>query len=181
MLVPPGNHIFSYSKKFLVMSRRILVRPKISGLGGRIRKVRGNLTQKAFGEIIGVSVGAVSQYEAEIICPSESVLKKIADFGGVSLEWLLEGKEPPDRLAEPAPEFYEPRPRVLDSQALAQAIILARDYINRRRLTLSVDLEAAFISWIYDFRDSEKRWPDDTEMEKNLELLSSPQKTGGRP
>jgi hypothetical protein len=85
----------------------------------------------------------------------------------------LHGEEAgPAKAAEAAPEVYAARPRVLDARALARAILLARDFINRRRLTLAVDLEAAFISYIYDFWETEKRWPDATELDKNLELLS---------
>jgi transcriptional regulator with XRE-family HTH domain len=155
------------------MSRKILVRTKFPGLGKRIKEIRGGVRQKEFGKIIGVTSGAVSQYESETIYPSWDVLKKIADYGGVSVEWLLHGEEAgPAKRAEAAPAVYEARPRVLDSRALARAILLAREFINRRRLTLAVEREAALISFIYDFWATEKRWPDNTEMEKNLELLS---------
>jgi transcriptional regulator with XRE-family HTH domain len=141
-------------------------------IGARIRKIRGSLNQKDFAKIIGVSTSVISKYESGRI-PKAIILKKIADYGGVNVEWLLHGEEGgPAKAAEAAPEVYEARPRVLDARALARAILLGRDFINRRRLTLAVEWEAALISFIYDFWATEKRWPDNTEMEKNLELLS---------
>jgi len=80
----------------------------------------------------------------------------------------------PAKAAEAAPEVYEARPRVLDARALARAILLAREFINRRRLTLDVEREARVISFIYEFWATEKRFPDDRELTANLDLILSP-------
>lgn len=64
------------------------------GLGSRIRDTRKKLgmTQKAFGELLGVGISSVSAYEAgESVIPPESIVK-IAEMGNVSIDWLLTGK-----------------------------------------------------------------------------------------
>jgi len=143
-------------------------------IGARIRKIRGSLNQKDFAKIIGVSTSVISKYESGRI-PKAVILKKIADYGGVSVEWLLHGEEAgPAKAAEAAPEVYEARPLVLDARALALAILLAREFINRRRLTLAVEREARFISFIYEFWATEKRFPDNRELAANLDLILAP-------
>jgi hypothetical protein len=112
--------------------------------------------------------------------PNAVILEKIAKYGGVSVEWLLHGEAGgPPRLAEHVPETYAAPPPALDADALARAILLARDFANRRRLALAVDLEAAFISFIYEFWSTEKRFPDDRELAANLDLLLASPQDGG--
>lgn len=54
----------------------------------QLRKQR-NLTQDAFGAQIGLSKAVVSKYENEIGFPSLDVLIRIADFYGVTTDYLL--------------------------------------------------------------------------------------------
>ncbi len=61
-------------------------------VGKRIRKIRGGLTQKQFAEILGIKQNYVSRYERGRIPPPE-VLVKIAEFGNVSIDWILVGRE----------------------------------------------------------------------------------------
>lgn len=57
----------------------------------RIKELRKekSITMKRLGEIIGVSEGAVSQYENGKRQPDYDTLKKIADFFDVSTDYLL--------------------------------------------------------------------------------------------
>lgn len=57
----------------------------------RIKELRkkNSVTMKRLGEIIGVSEGAVSQYENGKRQPDYETLKKIADFFNVSTDYLL--------------------------------------------------------------------------------------------
>lgn len=57
----------------------------------RIKELRKekSITMKRLGEIIGVSEGAVSQYENGKRQPDYDILKKIADFFDVSTDYLL--------------------------------------------------------------------------------------------
>jgi transcriptional regulator with XRE-family HTH domain len=60
------------------------------GYSSRLRKIRGDLSQEEFGKIFGVRKMTISRYEAGRI-PDVETLKKIADYGGVTVEWLLYG------------------------------------------------------------------------------------------
>lgn len=70
-------------------------------LGKRIaalRKEKG-LKQDALAEALGVSPQAVSKWENDQTCPDISLLPKLADLLGVSVDELLSGKE--QELAQP--------------------------------------------------------------------------------
>jgi transcriptional regulator with XRE-family HTH domain len=65
-------------------------------IGKRIREVRTRLgkSQADFGEVIGgLKKSAVSTYEAGDSMPTVEALSRIAEIGGVSLDWLISGKE----------------------------------------------------------------------------------------
>ena len=62
-------------------------------LGQRIRMVRGEQTQMAFAEKVGIKQAMVSRYEAGHETPSPRVLLRIAKFHGRSIEWLLTGRD----------------------------------------------------------------------------------------
>ena len=156
------------------MSRKKFDLEYLFEIGRRIRAIRGDLDQLEFAKILGISQGSVSKYEKGNM-PNAVILEKIAKYGGVSVEWLLHGEEAgPAKAAEAAPEVYEARPLVLDARALARAILLAREFINRRRLALAVEREARFISFIYEFWATEKRFPDNRELAANLDLILAP-------
>lgn len=76
------------------MSSNFFHSGKIFSLGDRIKAIRGKLNQEEFGKIIGVKAPAISKYEKGRV-PDLETLKKIADYGGVTLEWLLEGDKAP--------------------------------------------------------------------------------------
>lgn len=54
----------------------------------QLRKKR-RLTQKQFAKKVFISPSSVSQYETGRILPSRETLKRIADFFGVSTEYLM--------------------------------------------------------------------------------------------
>lgn len=68
-------------------------------VGKRIREVREErrLTQKEFGDALGVSASYVSKLESGKESPSDVLSRLICLRFGVRPEWLLEGK-PPKRL-----------------------------------------------------------------------------------
>lgn len=57
----------------------------------RLREIRLNrsLTQKEVAESIGCTVGAYSKYETGDRDPSITTLKRLADFYGVSVDYLI--------------------------------------------------------------------------------------------
>ena len=61
-------------------------------VGQRIRRIRGKLTQTDFAKVLGVyKQNYISRYERGRV-PSPDLLIRIADYGKVSLDWLLTGK-----------------------------------------------------------------------------------------
>ena len=63
------------------------------GIGERIKRIRKHygLTQKQFGEIIGISDVAVSKLESEINKPSAQTIRLMCGEFGVREPWLREG------------------------------------------------------------------------------------------
>lgn len=61
-----------------------------------LRKSRG-ITQEDFGKILNVQKATISRYEKGVIFPSPDVLKKMANYFNVSIDYLLgnEGKSTP--------------------------------------------------------------------------------------
>ena len=59
----------------------------------RIKQVRKsqNLTQTAFGDIIGVKGNTITNYETGLRNPTDAVIKSICREFGVSEEWLRTG------------------------------------------------------------------------------------------
>jgi transcriptional regulator with XRE-family HTH domain len=64
-------------------------------LGARIKAIRDreDLTQEAFGRLIGVQGAAISKYEKGDIDPGTDGLANIAEIGKVTVDWLITGKE----------------------------------------------------------------------------------------
>jgi len=60
-------------------------------MGQRIRLIRDNKTQTAFGAILGKSQDAISVYETNQVVPSLKTLAKIAEMGNVTVDWLYHG------------------------------------------------------------------------------------------
>lgn len=60
-------------------------------IGRRIREIRRGLkmTQRKFGQILGVVPSAVSAYETGRKFPPAESLARIVDLGGISFDWLL--------------------------------------------------------------------------------------------
>jgi phage repressor protein C with HTH and peptisase S24 domain len=73
-------------------------------IGARVRKVRDGLTQEAFGKRLGVSRGAVANWERGQGIKREN-LQAIVERFGVSFEWLATGNGP--SFAQPSSNVSE--------------------------------------------------------------------------
>ena len=144
------------------MSRKKSLTGFFPGLSGRLKEIRGGLTQAEFGKIIGVNQGTIWKYENGRV-PDVETLKKIANHGGVTVEWLLKGEEKgtPAQTAEHAPETYEARPAYLDKDALEKIILLTRDFLRRHSDNISAAGEADLIARNYEYWLDNFKYPDD--------------------
>ena len=78
-------------------------------IGARIKQIRDGLsmTQLELGNLLGVGKSAVSAYEKGTNDTSPSVLVRVSEISGKSLDWLITGKEPePQTELQPAPTTY---------------------------------------------------------------------------
>ena len=58
-------------------------------IGDRLRQLRGDRTQAAVAEAVGVTDMAISQYEAGVRIPSDEMKIRLADLYGVGIEQLF--------------------------------------------------------------------------------------------
>lgn len=65
---------------------------KYSEIGHRIRSVRGETSQRVFAESLDLSLMGYQNYESGRRMPPGSVLAKISELFGVTVDWLLTGK-----------------------------------------------------------------------------------------
>lgn len=165
------------------MSRKKLQKiATILGFGNRVRHIRGKFGQEDFGKLIGVHKSTVSRIEAEIYFPDESLLKKIAEYGGVTVEWLLHGegvRESPDprvkyciRDREISPRDYDAQPlRPLETGLIAQVVAVVEQLLaERRRLKLTPQQKGRLISLLYEHCRENREPPTSHLVEKYLLL-----------
>lgn len=84
------------------MSRRVFSGEALRAIGSRIRDLRRGRTQAEFAELIGISRGSLSNYEAGRRLPSGDVLDRLEAVTGYSKDWLFSGREesPPVRIGD---------------------------------------------------------------------------------
>ncbi len=68
----------------------------------RLKQVRGKKTKAAFARILGINSPTYCRYEDGRMPPAE-ILQKIAEYGGVTVKWLLTGKEEEKDLLDQPP------------------------------------------------------------------------------
>ena len=138
------------------------------GFSSRLRKVRAGLSQEEFGKIFGVTKVTISRYEAGRI-PDAETLDKIANYGKVTVEWLLYGKDQPaGQLLEHAPEDYSATLSDIETALLIQAVIAVEEVIKIKRLKLTLEQKArAFVKVYDDCRAAHER-PSHIHVEKIL-------------
>lgn len=75
-------------------------------VGERLKKLRNqnNLSQQALADRLGINRSTYSRYESGVIQADYETLQKIADFYGVSVDYLLgrtDDPTPPDKKSKP--------------------------------------------------------------------------------
>jgi len=124
----------------------------------RLKKIRGDLSQKEFAKVLGINQGTVCKYESGRL-PDAITLNKIAEYGGVTVEWLLYGDRAQAREAEAV--FDKPRPgaagldspylfAAVDKSILADIIEQVETGLRRKKKSLSPVRYAHLLSLLYD-------------------------------
>jgi transcriptional regulator with XRE-family HTH domain len=133
------------------MSRQKIAELLFPGLAGRIREIRGFLTQKEFAQKLGVTQGAVQKYEKGINNPGYGVLEKIAAFGAVTVEWLLHGEEArAPELQDSASEAYCASLSAIETALLTEAVTMVEEVVKAERLKFSPAQKSRLIVRVYD-------------------------------
>jgi transcriptional regulator with XRE-family HTH domain len=102
-------------------------------ISGRIRQVRGKLKKSEFADFLGIPRPNYYKYEDGRKPPAE-VLQKIADYGGISVKWLLTGKEEhqegggPLLPDQPPVATGPPRPCEIQEYLLAQVLRAVEEF-----------------------------------------------------
>jgi len=96
-----GRPIIEVTRRGAIARREHLGVAMRRTLGRRIARVRTHLhlTQGAFATLIGVTRNTAIRYELGAI-PRAEVLDRIAQHGGVTVEWLLHGPRVGERSAD---------------------------------------------------------------------------------
>lgn len=76
-------------------------------IGKRLKYLRGELSQAAFGKNIGYSYGYVKNCEHGKK-PSLEYLHQVVEYYGASINWILYGIEPIYSIINPKPDFAIP-------------------------------------------------------------------------
>jgi transcriptional regulator with XRE-family HTH domain len=141
------------------------------GIADRIGEVRKklNLGQEEFGKLVGVRKSTISRYESGTI-PGDENLRKVAELGNTTIEWLLKGDQPcASQLLEHPLGFYEERPGPpLDVALLADVLTEIRTFIVDKGLKLLPQREARLVALIYDRCREDKVKPDRILVERFL-------------
>jgi len=144
------------------------------GIGERIKKIRGSLTQDDFAARLGVKQNTVSTWEKRGTMPNEEMIKKLADFGGVTVEWLLRGEPPPAPprgLQEFAPEDYVVALNPLEIALLTAVVTKVEEVLAARRLKFGPDKKARLIVRVYDDCRAQHQGPTAYQVERALLLV----------
>lgn len=99
-----------------------------------------NLSQRAFGGVLGVSGGLVGQIEADLSPPSRGFLTKLSDAYGINADWLLNGH---GQMMRTPGSGFEGRKVTIETPDRSrpghgEIVIQGKDYSWVRRMGLSV-------------------------------------------
>ena len=140
------------------------------GIADRIGEVRQklNLSQEGFGKLLGVRKSTISRYESGTI-PGDENLRKIAEIGNTTIEWLLRGDQPSiPKFSEHSPYIYDQRRSPLDVVLLSEILAEIKGVIADNRLFLSAQREARLVALVYDHCLEDKVKPDRILVERFL-------------
>lgn len=116
--------------------------------GERIKKIRFSfkpkLSQKAFGEKIGVSIDVVGNLEYNRVEPSEAMLLLISKTYGVRYQWLKTGEEP--MYPPETDDFLEKITRIMEGESSNK----------KRAIEMVMDMPDELLDWVYNYYQAKK-------------------------
>ena len=115
-------------------------------ISARIRQVRGKLKKAEFADALGISRPNLSRYESGRKPPAD-VLQKIADYGGVTVKWLLSGEEEGGSLEKRRPA----RPCEVQEFLLVQVLLAVEEYMEKYKETYPPKYWARLIAALYNY------------------------------
>lgn len=121
--------------------------------------------------MIGITKASISKYESGATIPSKIVLNKIADYGGVTVEWLLRGEAAVPELREHAPETYEGRPLPsLDEDLLIQVVATVEEYLAEHKMKRRPLQKGRLFAKLYEHCLTDKERPNSLLVKRYLPL-----------
>ncbi len=132
-------------------------------ISARIREVRGKLKKAEFADILGIPRPNFYKYEDGRQPPAD-VLQKIADYGGVSVKWLLTGEEGgnSEKTRPPAQPRVAPeptRPCEVQEFLLVQVLLAVEKYLEKYKDTYPPKHRARLITALYNYCVREDELP----------------------
>ncbi len=104
------------------------------------------LKQKAMADYTGISTSAISAWNKNNTNPAAESISTIADFLGVSIEYLLTGKEKTTSLPNDEQEllnYYKALPAWEQQRLIGRAAALAEVYEERQQIQMTSTFEEA--------------------------------------
>ena len=129
---------------------------RFSDISARIRQVRGKKQKAKFADILGIPRPNYYKYEDGRKPPAD-VLQKIADYGGVTVKWLLTGEEEKKDVGKPPlpdqlPLSPEPdRPCEIQEFLLAEVLRVVEEYFEKYELPYPLKYRARLITALYNY------------------------------
>ena len=128
-----------------------------SDISARIRQVRGKLKQSEFADLLDIPRPNLSRYESGRQPPAD-VLQKIADYGGVTVKWLLTGQEEKKdldhliALGEHLCRIPSPEPPVeIQEFLLARVMRAVEEYMSEHKVSYELEHRARVMTAIYNY------------------------------
>ena len=137
-------------------------------LGKRLLAVRGNMNQRTFGEMHGVSQRTYARYERDEDTPDGVFLASVCSRHGVNPAWLLLGEGPMRPVGTAPPAYVSP----LDQDLLHTVLAGVKKGLALRGTALPPDKEAELVVLLYDYYAKTRETPDEKTVERYLRLVA---------
>lgn len=121
-------------------------------IGDRLKRVRGNLSQTKFSSMLSIKQAQYNRYETGKVRPPVHILERILQLTGVSMDWILVGKEGQANTGS------------FERRSLCRHI-LAKDIARKLRFLRARNTQASIASWLgitlraYQYLEHAERLP----------------------